>query len=230
MGNHEYQKVFIITPAHNEEKNIGEVLKELAFLFKNIIVVDDGSTDNTAIKAREVSSGITVIKHEKNSGKGAALKSGCEEAIARDGEILAFIDSDGQHLVRDLKKIVDFLLEKNLDIVFGVRKFNNHMPLMMKIGNRFLTLLINMLSNVKLADTQCGMRAMTAQAYEKIRWQETNYSVETEIIKNASQQNLKYGTVLIETIYKDKYKGTNIVDGVLIFFNLLKWKLKHFKN
>lgn len=217
---------FVIMPAYNEGRNIGDVLREIILYTDNIIVIDDGSGDDTYVEARKVNSNIIVLRHKINLGKGAALKTGCEAALKNGAEILALIDSDGQHLAEDMVKLIDRLIEKKLDIVFGERKFNKNMPFMMKLGNKLLTFLIKIFFNVNLNDTQCGLRAFTSDAYERIKWHEQDYSVETEMIINAGKHNLKYDSVEIQTIYKDSYKGTTIFDGVIILFNLFKWRLQ----
>ncbi|MFA4818124.1 MAG: glycosyltransferase family 2 protein [Parcubacteria group bacterium] len=225
MDSKQLKDFFVIVPAYNEEKNIREVLQKIVLYTNNIIVVDDGSIDDTYEIAKKVDSNIIVLKHKINLGKGAALKTGCEAALIRGANILALIDSDGQHLPEDMMKLVEKLIEKKLDIVFGERTFNDDMPFMMKMGNQLLTFTIKLFSKINLSDTQCGLRVLTSDAYKKIKWQEQNYSVETEMIINAGKYDMKYESVGIKTIYKDKYKGTTIIDGIIILINLLKWKI-----
>jgi glycosyltransferase involved in cell wall biosynthesis len=228
MSDGQVKDIFIIMPAYNEEKDIIPVLQEIIHYAKKIIVVDDGSTDKTAETVRRVSANITVVQHDINLGKGAALRTGCDTAIDMGAKYLLLMDADGQHSVSDMKKIADKIIDNNFDIVFGERKFNDKMPIMMKLGNNFLTFLINGLFNIKLSDTQCGLRAFTDEAYKKIRWQKNDYSVETEMLIKAGNEKLNYSSVGIDTIYKDKYKGTGIKDGVIILFSLLKWKFFDF--
>lgn len=224
--------LFVIIPAYNEEKNIENVLKSL--LGHNheakIIVVDDGSSDRTSEIAKKTSSSIIVIKHEVNLGKGAALKTGCEEAIKRSAKILALMDGDGQHLPADAMKLAEKLADENLDIVFGERKFNDIMPFKMKFGNFFLSFATKLLFNVNITDTQCGLRVFTSAAYEKIKWRKMGYSVETEIVINAFKNKLRCDSAEIETIYNDMSKGTGVRDGIKIFMNLLKWKFRQWKT
>ncbi len=123
-------------------------------------------------------------------------------------------------------KLIDKLIQKKLDIVFGEREFNRNMPLIMRLGNRLLTFLIKIFSNINLRDTQCGLRVFTDEAYQKIKWREKDYSVETEMIINSGKHNLKYGSAVIQTIYRERYKGTTILDGLKIFFDLLKWRMR----
>lgn len=226
MSDLQPKNFFVIVPAHNEKKNIAEVLRKISLHFENIIVVDDGSTDKTKEEAKKVNPNIIVLRHKINLGKGAALKTGCEAALKKGGGVLALIDADGQHKVEDMVKLVDRLVGKKLDIVFGERPFNGNMPFVMKIGNTLLTFLIKKISKVNLNDTQCGLKVLTGETYKKIKWDEQDYSAETEMIINVGKHKLKYESVEIKTVYKDKYKGTTIFDGAIIILNLLKWKLR----
>lgn len=216
-------KCYIIIPTYNEEKNIARVISGIRKYTDHIIVVDDGSQDKTYQKAKESIDGGVVLKHKINIGKGAALKTGCEAALKLQAEMMVVMDGDGQHDPNDIPKLLNKLEEENLDIVFGARQPNENMPTMMILGNKILTKLINLLLNIKLTDTQTGFRALTSNAYKKLRWYSFDYSVETEMIVRASKNNLRYGEVPISTIYKDNYKGTTCIDGIKIFFNLIKW-------
>ena len=85
----------------------------------------------------------------------------------------------------------------------------------------------NFIYGIKIKDSQCGYRAFTAKAYKKIRWKASDYSMESEMLAKIGKYKLSYAEVPIETIYSDKYKGTTILDGIKIIFNLLIWKLNH---
>jgi len=214
----------IIIPAHNEEKSIKEVILGVKKYTNNIIIVDDGSKDNTYLLAKEAANDILVLRHEINLGKGAASKTGCEAALKLGAETIALMDGDLQHSPEDVMKLVEKLEKENLDIIFGVRPINKEMPLLMFLGNKFLTRVCNFLSGIPLNDTQSGLKVFKASAYPKIAWQASDYSLETEIIIKTSKNNLKYAQLPIQTIYKDAYKGMTMFDGIKYFFNLLKQK------
>ena len=108
--------------------------------------------------------------------------------------------------------------------MFGYRKPNKDMPLVLKFGNWFISKTIKLLYGVDIKDSQCGYRAFTKDAYKKIRWKALDYSMESEMIAKAGRHNLRYGEVPIQTIYSDKYKGTTIIDGVKIVMNMLLWR------
>lgn len=214
--------VYVIIPACNEAKNIGDVIKKVRKHTNNIIVVDDGSKDKTYEIARK--NKAVVLRHVVNMGKGAALKTGCDYALKQGAKKIIVLDADGQH---DPKEIPVFLKNLNRnEIVFGGRKLNKKMPFVLKFGNLVLHQIAKSLYNIDIKDTQCGYRAFTANAYKKIRWKATDYSMESEMIANVSKNKLKYKEIPIETIYSDKYKGTTILDGMKIAFNMFLWKFR----
>lgn len=214
-------KIFAVIPAYNEENNIRNVISEAKEYIPNIIVVDDGSKDKTSEEAKK--EGIIVLKHIINTGKGAALKTGCDYAIKQGADKIIVLDADAQH---EPSHIPNFLNElNNADIVLGYRSLSKEMPFILKLGNLFINKTTKLLYGITLHDTQCGYRAFTAYAYKKIRWKASNYSMESEMVANIGKRNLKYKEIPIKTIYTDKYKGTTIIDGIKIVCNLFWWRL-----
>jgi len=219
-------KTFVVIPAYNEEKRIVKVLKEVKRYCPNIIVVDDGSEDNTFKRARE-EGGVLVLRHKVNLGKGAALTTGCEAALFSDARVIVLMDADGQHKPSDLPILLKGIEEKKYDIVFGLRRLNRKMPFSMLFGNKLFSTAIEYLYNFKLTDTQCGFRAFKSLVYPKIRWQSQGYDVETEIIINALKNHLRCGAFYIDTIYHDKYKGTTMLDGLRIMGKIIGGRFKN---
>ena len=213
--------VWVVIPARNEQKTIGAVLQKTKKLYSNIVVVDDGSTDKTAVIAKKYA---TVLRHIVNMGKGAALKTGCDYAVKKVARKIVVMDADSQHSPADIAKFLKKLAKK--DIVFGYRQLDEHMPLILMVGNQFINQTTKLLYKMNLRDTQCGFRAFTAAAYKKIRWKANDYSMESEMIANAGKHTLRYAEVPIATIYKDRYKGTTVLDGMKIVRDMLLWKLK----
>ncbi len=211
----------VIIPAYNEGKTIFEVITNTKKFASNIIVVDDGSRDNTAAEAARA--GAKVVRHKVNLGKGAALKTGCDYALKREVEKIITLDADGQH---DPKEIPSFIsaLEQH-DIAFGSRKAPESMPKVFKFGNKVITKMLQLLYGVRVEDSQCGYRSFRTAAYPQIRWGATDYYVETEMAIRAGKKKLKHTTVPIETIYADKYKGTTVFDGVGIVVKMIGWKI-----
>ena len=216
-------KVFAVIPAHNEEKHIGEVVRQAKKYVGNAVVVDDGSKDRTAEEAKK--SGAIVLNHLVNLGKGAALKTGCDYAIKNKADIIVAIDADAQHNPKEIPKFIGAV--KMHDVAIGYRKLNMSMPFILRFGNWFINKTIRFLYGIKIRDSQCGYRAFTSEAYKKLRWKASDYSMESEMIAKIGKRRLSYAEVPIETIYSDKYKGTTILDGIKIVFNLLLWRLNN---
>lgn len=213
-------KPFIIIPARNESKTIERVAAQ-AKPFGTVVVVDDGSEDDTASLAEKA--GATVLCHIVNLGKGAALKTGCDFALMHGADNIVVIDADAQH---DPQQIPVFLTELGgHDVVFGYRTFSRNMPRVLQFGNSFINMLASLLYHVSLHDTQCGYRAFTADAYKKLRWTAHDYSVESEMISNTGKKKLRYTQVPIKTIYLDNYKGTTVLDGIKIVMKMIWWKV-----
>ena len=216
-------KVFAVIPAHNEEKHIGGIVRQIKKYVNNVVVVDDGSKDRTKAIAKK--SKAVVLRHIVNLGKGVAVKTGCDYAVKHNADFLIIIDADAQH---DPKEIPKFLASiKKHDVVLAYRKISRNMPVVLRFGNWFINKTIRFLYGVKIRDSQCGYRAFTSGAYKKLRWKSSDYSMESEMIARIGKHSLSYAEVPIETIYSDKYKGTTILDGIKIVFNLLLWKLNN---
>ena len=215
-----FMGVFIVIPARNEESTIADVIKR-AQHFGKVVVVDDGSTDNTHDEAQRT--GVVVLHHVVNLGKGCALKTGCDYAVLKGAEQIVILDADAQH---DPEQIPEFLTAlKNHDVVFGYRTFAGDMPSILRFGNTFISRLTRFLYGIALRDTQCGYRAFTADAYKKLRWNATDYSVESEIVSTTGRKKMRYVEISIPTVYHNKYKGTTVIDGMKIVLKMIWWKV-----
>ena len=215
------KKVFAVMPARNEERHIYKIVAKVKKYVDNVIVVDDGSRDKTMEMAKKAHA--VVLRHLVNLGKGAALKTGCDYAILNNAEFLVVLDADAQHDPDEIPLFLEKLKEH--DIVFGYRKLSGNMPLVLRLGNLIISIVINFLYRVNLKDSQSGYRAFSSSAYGKIRWEALDYSMESEMIAKTGRHRLKYTQVPIQTIYSDRYKGTTIIDGVKIVTNMLWWRL-----
>ena len=214
-------KIFIIIAAYNEANRILSVLKKLKTEYHNIVVIDDGSSDETSKIVKD--EGIKVLKHIVNLGKGAAMKTGCDYAISKGAEIIVLIDADGQHKPEDIPRFLESL--KGTDIVFGYRKIGESMPFILRFGNKFINLTTKILFRINIQDTQCGFRAMRSETYKKIKWKSTGYPAESEMVALVGKKRLKYKEIPIRTIYGNRHKGTTMLDGLKIVFNMVLWRL-----
>jgi glycosyltransferase involved in cell wall biosynthesis len=212
---------FVVIPAYNEGNKIKKVLTQVKTYAENVIVVDDGSSDDTATKAKTEK--VIVISHSVNLGKGAALKTGCDYAVEKNAQKIVVIDADGQHDPREIPRFFKALDEA--DIVYSYRKKSEKQPAVLRLGNSLINNSFQRLFKTAVNDSQCGFRSFTAESYQKIRWQATDYFMETEMIIRASKRKLKYKQLPIEMIYADNYKGTTVFDGVKIFCKMVGSRL-----
>lgn len=216
-------KIFIVIPAYNEEGRIIDVLEDFYKSNLSIIVVNDGSSDLTSKHLKDAK--VTLINHNINLGKGAALKTGCLAAWELGAEGVILVDADGQHKVSDLPAFLKHLKTKKYDIIFGSRSLNSSDPLIRVLGNRIASALIPFMFGIYISDPICGYRALTKKAFYKIDWQSSGYAVETEMIVKTAKAGLKYCEVPVQTVYYDKFKGVTILDAFNVLFNVFKWRL-----
>lgn len=220
--------IFVVIPAFNEEKHIVKVIKDVKKYLPNIIVVDDGSSDNTYDIAQKLE--VIAVKHLVNIGKGAALKTGCQIAIEKGAKKIIFMDADNQHDYRDLPKFLE-MLEKNPNcLIIGRRGFNIKMPLIRVLGNKLASYFMHSFYKIQISDILCGFRALTDKTYKILNWNSTRYSVETEMIVRAARKKIKIIEIPIKSLYLDNYKGVTLTDAILTFLNLLKWRFIDYEN
>jgi glycosyltransferase involved in cell wall biosynthesis len=217
-------KITIVIPAFNEEKRIGEVLKDLKKTKLPVIVVDDGSKDKTFKIAKNL--GVIALRHKVNLGKGAALRTGCEAAFSMGAEAVILMDSDGQHKVEDLSHFIDALEKDKFDVVFGSRDLNHGVPLVRYMGNKVASILISLLFGIYISDLICGYKGLTRKAYGKMNWESTGYGIETEMAIKTGKYGLKYCEVPVQTIYYDNVKGVTILDAFNILLDVIRWRIK----
>lgn len=215
-------KIWVVIPAFNEEKYLDSVLKKLKRYWENIIIVDDGSSDKTSVIAEKYTSHVLV--HTVNLGKGAALKTGCEYAFREKGTTgVIFFDADDQHDSKLVPKIAEQL--RHFPVVLGVRSFNNEMPLIRILFNRFSSVIILMFFGKYIPDIPSGFKALSRFAYKKVRWQSSDYLVEMEIAARVAQFDLPFAIVPIPTIYHDLDRGMTVLDILHMAGKILSWKI-----
>ncbi len=212
-------KCWIVMPAHNEESAIGAVLDDLRKEgWTDVIVVDDGSRDLTAEVAGK--KGAVVIRHPRNLGLGAALRTGLNEALKRGADCAVTFDSDGQHDPKAVRAIVDSI--DGADLVIGARKFLN-VPIHKRIGNFGLNLITRLMGG-PLVDSQSGMRAFNSRALAAVEIRSDRYEVSSEIVIDGRRKGLRIKEIPVKCFFTaySKARGTTITTGFKIFLGLVR--------
>lgn len=226
------KKVCIVIPAHNEETVIAEVVNGVKNLFDKssynfeVVVVDDGSLDNTANVAAK--SGATVIKHILNSGAGGATATGLSYANQHDFDAAATMDADGQHLPTDVLEGFKQLEQMKVDLLIGSRLIDSDGMDRVKIfGNKGLSFVTYLLFGISSTDSQSGLRIFSRKSLKELRWRTSGYEFCSEMLWRAKQLNLSIDEYPIKAVYTDysRGKGQNNWNAVYIIRNLLKRRI-----
>ena len=187
-------------PAFNAENQISDVIKKSLNYVDKVLVCDDGSTDNTFENAKLT--GAYVLKHEKNLGKGAALKTLFTKAKELNADIIITIDADGQFLPVEMIKLIEPIQNNNFDLVIGNRFLDKkEMPSYRKAGNRILDSFTKLAADLPFEDTQSGFRSYSKTALEKISFSSNGFGVDSEILIDAVNKNLKITEKYVTVIY-----------------------------
>ena len=216
-------KVVVGIPALNEERSIGKVVVRAVRHADEVVVVDDGSTDDTALIAKGL--GAVVLKHEKNLGKGAALRDCFQYAKNSGADVLVTIDGDGQNDAAGIPILVDALTSNHADIAIGSRLTKpTGMPRYRWMGGRMLDHATGIKVGGKLVDSQSGFRAYSRRAIETLTASEFGMSVDSEIIKKAEAAGMKIALVPVSVSYSGKTSTSNpLLHWLDVFFGLVKF-------
>ena len=201
-------KICILIPAHNEAKNVGRLVSQIRARVLDVIVVDDGSSDETGRIAREV--GAIVLTNTKNQGKGFSLQRGFDDVISRDYDALITMDGDGQHAFEDLEKFVTLFREKAPDIICGNRMANPAgMPFIRLATNRIMSWLISLVCRQKVYDSQCGYRLIRTDVLRNVQLSSSAFEIESEVLIKAAKKKYRIMSVPVRTIYAGEKSRIN---------------------
>lgn len=226
-----FKKISIVIPAYNEEKTIAEIINRVKKieigLDKEIIVVDDGSTDGTrGILKSLTDESLKVIFHEKNLGKAAALRTGFSKAT---GDIVLVQDADLEYDPRDYPRLLEPILDGRADVVYGSRFLGGpHRVLLFwhYVGNRFVTTLCNLCANLNLSDMETGFKVFRREVLERIRIKSNRFGFEPEITVKIGRLRYRVYEVPISYSARDYSEGKKIMwkDGLAAIFHILRFR------
>jgi len=220
-------QVWIIIPAYNAEKTIGEVVRSIRWSGEyRIVVVDDGSGDATAQTALQARA--HVLTHAVNRGQGAALATGTAYALAQGATHLVHFDADGQHTAGAIGTLLNPLYQGRADVALGSRFLNHttHVPFLKKwLILKPAILFTRLFSGIKVTDTHNGLRALTRHAAERMVLAHDRMAHASEILDEISVKHISYIEVPVMVTYY--HRGQGFTEGLTIIKDLFLHKLFH---
>jgi len=225
-------KIIVCVPAYNEAKNIGNIVQVARNHADEVIVCDDGSSDNTTKLAKQA--GAVVINHPKNCGYGKTIRTLFQTALERNADIIVTIDSDGQHDPEQIPTIIEPILKNEFDIVIGSR-FIDHkdeikVPFYRSFGIKTITKFTKQASYKNLTDAQSGFRGYSRHAIETMNLVEDGMRISTEILLRAGSKKLAITEVPITVNYDVENTSTHnfLSHGMGVLFSVIQFiSLRH---
>ena len=225
-------KVSIIIPCFNEKNTVEALLDNVnqdSLFDKEIIVIDDFSTDGTREILKKINDKYTkLILNESNSGKGYCIQKGIKEA---NGDIILIQDADLEYSPTDYKKLIDPITNGDADVVFGSRFVGSQQTRVLyfwhTVGNKFLTIVSNMFTNLNLTDMECCYKVFKKDVIHKIRLKENRFGFEPEVTAKLSKMNIKIYEVGVKYFGRKYSEGKKISwkDGFAAIYHIIRYNL-----
>jgi glycosyltransferase involved in cell wall biosynthesis len=218
------QKTAVLIPAYNASDTILELINRISTYLpqKNIIVVDDGSEDQTTQKVKKTAA--VVLKHLQNRGKGEALKTGFHYAAGKEYANVITLDADLQHDPVLIQSFVDRAQNNDSDIILGTREMNlKIMPFLNLLTNQLTSIIISIFTGKIMKDTQSGYRLTKVEVFNSLDLKSKKYDLESEILLKAGRKGFKIDSVWISTIYTGGRSFISPLADTLRFIFLL-WR------
>lgn len=216
------KEVFVAIPAFNAGKTLRRVLQEVYLHIpkERVIVIDDGSSDDTADCAEQC--GAVLEKHQSNRGKGAALKTAFARALHDDrAQAVITLDADGQHAPAEISKFVRAFDQSEVDLIIGARSFSiGKMPWLRAMSNTMTSKLLSWKTNQKIRDSQSGYRLYSRRLLQSLKLKTNGYETESEIILQAARSRMKISFVPIATIYNGEASHISGIRDITRFIRL----------
>lgn len=205
-------RFLVVIPAYNEAGHISGLISEVKKYHLEILVIDDGSSDNTFNIAKNLQ--VHAMLNLRNQGKGASLVKGFKYAIENNFDAVITMDADGQHLPQDLPLLMKAGEDEDTHIVIGNRMGQTGgMPFVRVITNKFMSWFISVISNQHMPDTQCGFRLIKSEVLKKVELRTSKFETESEILIKASRLGFKIKSVPVKSIYgREKSQINPFVD------------------
>jgi glycosyltransferase involved in cell wall biosynthesis len=227
-----------VIPAYQDEKHIGDIVRRTRERLDHVLVVDDGSSDQTAQRALEA--GAEVIAHDENRGKGEAIKTGLAHWLAAantsprsagdlDREVtwVSLLDSDGQHLPEEIDRFLAAIARTTQPTFLIGNRMNNvtGMPIIRRVVNRYMSRQISRVCKQEIPDTQCGFRMLDRQLIPQLLGGGDRFDYDTEVLIIASRKGYRIESVPITTVYTDQVSKIRPMRDAIRFLKLM-WRYR----
>jgi glycosyltransferase involved in cell wall biosynthesis len=221
-------KTVVIIPTHNESSSIRSLVDDIQRHGIDIIVIDDGSTDDTVRMASQTKA--VILQNEHNLGKGATLVKGFEYALSKDYEAMITMDGDGQHLPADIPTFLAAAKSQKAGIIIGNRMaMVENMPRVRIMTNMFMSWIISIISKQRIPDSQCGFRLIRKEVLQTIKLRTKNFEMESEMLIEAGRAGFTIVSVPIKTVYNNERSHIHPVRDTIRFFKYLYERTKKIK-
>ena len=219
------QNYLVILAAWNESDMIGRLVGDLRDMNLNVLVVDDGSTDNTAEVAKEA--GAEVLQHKTNLGKGQALADGYRYAAAEGYDAIVTMDADGQHDPQDVPRFFDAYDRTGIPVLIGNRiRDREHMPRIRRITNRLMSHMLNRKMEQYVADTQNGFRLYQTDVVLMVIPETKGFAAESEILLTLDEIDIRMGSIPISAHYHGEKSHIRPIHDTALFFKMLRRRVR----
>ena len=218
----EAAKIAAVIPAYHEEKHIGDVVWRTRQKLDDVLVVDDGSGDKTADRAR--AAGAQVIIHQQNRGKGETIKTGLRHWLERNVDFVVILDGDGQHRPEEIDRFIAAALSaEEPELIVGNRmKDLSSMPRLRQFVNRWMSQRISAVCGQEIPDTQCGFRMLHKHLIPELLGGAARFDYESEMLIIACRKGFRIDSVPISTVYSDEVSSIHPVRDTIRFFKLMR--------
>ena len=221
------QKIFVVVAAYNEAPVIRQVVGRVRAVCPFVVVVDDGSTDDTFVELRD--SGVFLLRHAVNRGQGAALQTGIEFALAYGAEVVVTFDADGQHDENDIPAMVAPILRGECEVTLGSRFLGrtDYIPLVRRMILRLGVVFTRIVSGIRVTDVHNGLRAFSRDAARALRIHLDRMAHASEVLEQVHQAGWKYREIPVRIDYTgySKGKGQSSANAIRIALQVLREKL-----
>jgi glycosyltransferase involved in cell wall biosynthesis len=210
-----------VIPAYQDEKHIGDIVRRTREQLDHVLVIDDGSSDQTSQRAREA--GAEVIVHGENRGKGEAIKAGLGHWLDQEVTWAILLDSDGQHLPEEIDRFIAAAASATRPTFFIGNRMNNlaGMPFIRRVANRYMSRRISRVCGQEIPDTQCGFRMLDRQLIPELLGGGHRFDYETEVLIIASRKSYRIESVPITTVYTDQVSQIHPLRDAIRFFKMM---------